>query len=330
SEQQNGADGPDNNASGGGDGADNNASGNGSGTDAGDGDQPSASGNSEQSLRSQGLGAGSAIADAYARRAGANLELVARESRDMEEASWRRVAKALEVNLQTMSKARGAGLGDLLGDLENVTQTRVDYRDFLRQFAIPGEVLRLSDDEYDYIFYTYGLKLYGNLPLIEPLEYREEKRIREFVIVIDTSGSVWGDIVRRFMETTFEILKSTESFFEKVNIRIIQCDARVQSDDKITTLEELRQWGSRMRLMGGGGTDFRPAFAYVDKLIEDGEFENLGGLVYFTDGWGEYPTHMPDYKTAFVFYDNDYRPENVPPWAIQAVLNDEEIYRMSR
>ena len=65
---------------------------------------------------------------------------------------------------------------------------RTDYREFLRQFAVPGEVMRLSDDEFDYVYYTYGLKLYGRMPLIEPLEYREERRIREFVIVIDTSG----------------------------------------------------------------------------------------------------------------------------------------------
>ena len=39
---------------------------------------------------------------------------------------------------------------------------------------------------------------YGNVPLVEPLEYRDDKRIREFVIAIDTSGSVQGDIVQSF------------------------------------------------------------------------------------------------------------------------------------
>lgn len=168
------------------------------------------------------------------------------------------------------------------------------------------------------------------MPLIEPLEYREEKRIREFVIVIDTSGSVWGNIVRRFIDTTFNILKSTEAFFEHVHVRIIQCDAAVRSDDTITNLAELKAWGQRMRFFGGGGTDFRPAFAYVDKLVEDGEFENLGGLVYFTDGFGAYPEWMPEYKTAFVFYDNNYRQECVPPWAAQIVLDNEAIEHIGR
>ena len=99
----------------------------------------------------------------------------------------------------------------------------------------------------------------------------------------------------------------------------------MQSDDVITSLDELRDWGRSMRLYGGGGTDFRPAFRYVESLISQGEFENLGGLIYFTDGWGAYPEWMPRYRTAFVYYDNNYRPETVPPWAIQAVLNDNAI-----
>ncbi|MDD6785373.1 MAG: hypothetical protein PUD81_03835, partial [Eggerthellales bacterium] len=46
------------------------------------------------------------------------------------------------------------------------------------------------------------------------------------------------------------------------------------------------------------------------------------GLVYFTDGWGDYPEWMPDYKVAFVFYDESYRPEIVPTWAAQIVLDE--------
>lgn len=163
------------------------------------------------------------------------------------------------------------------------------------------------------------------MPLIEPLEYREEKRVREFVIVIDTSGSVYREIVKHFIDATFDILKSTEAFFERVHVRIIQCDAAVQSDDVIKNLDELKEWGRTMKVHGCGGTDFRPAFAYVDKLVEVGEFENLGGLIYFTDGWGTYPEWMPDYKVAFVFYDDNYRSECVPTWAAQIGLDENSV-----
>lgn len=295
----------------------------GNGSDLGTG-QPGGSG-PDRPGSGQGKGAGSSRDLAASRTHGLGLREVSRARRDVEMAGWRRVAKSLAVNLQTYARSRGKGLKGLVGDLEESSHARVDYADFMRQFAIPGEVLKVSDDEFDYVYYTYGLKLYGNLPLIEPLEYREEKRVREFVIVIDTSGSVWGDVVQRFIDATFDILKSTEAFFERVHVHIVQCDAVVQTDDVITNLQELKEWGRTMRLHGMGGTDFRPAFAYVDRLVEEGVFENLGGLVYFTDGWGAYPEWMPDYKVAFVFYDENYRKEIVPPWAAQIVLDDAAI-----
>ena len=53
---------------------------------------------------------------------------------------------------------------------------------------------RLDPDEFDLGYYSYGLRTYGNLPLIEPLESRESKKIRDFVIVIDTSESTSGAV----------------------------------------------------------------------------------------------------------------------------------------
>lgn len=75
--------------------------------------------------------------------------------------------------------------------------------------------MKTNEDEFDYIFYTYGLQLYQNIPLIEPLEYKETKAIKEFIIAIDTSGSTSGEIVQNFVQKTYNILKSTESFFQK-------------------------------------------------------------------------------------------------------------------
>ena len=57
------------------------------------------------------------------------------------------------------------------------------------------------------------------------------------------------------------------------------------------------------KLKGFGSTDFRPVFEYVDELLAKGEFENLKGLIYFTDGYGVYPSRMPGYDTIFAFLD---------------------------
>ena len=287
--------------------------------------------------RSQGDVAGDAAAIYGINARGASFRTIrslaaASKGSDLREQQqeWRTVATSLAVNLQTFARKKGQDLSGLIDDLNQAAHQPVDFRAFLRQFATPGEVMRLSDDEFDYIFYTYGLQLYGNVPLVEPLEYREEKRIREFVLVIDTSGSVQGETVRSFVTATFDILKTTESFHRKVQVHVIQADAQVQSDDVITSADELERWSATCKIRGGGGTDFRPAFDYVNGLVEDGVFEDLGGLVYFTDGWGQYPAVMPSYRTAFVFYDEDYRPENVPSWAAQVVLDADAIDNLEK
>ena len=307
-------------------------------------DKPGASSSEGRiSARAQGEGAGAGKEIYVSQRAGARLRdaatrgdfmqkgraAAARRSNELRD-EWAHVATNLSVNLQTYARDKASAFADLAADLDQVTARPVDYRVFLRRFAALGEVMRASDDEFDYVFYTYGLRLYENLPLVEPLEYREEARIRQFVIVIDTSGSVQGDIVRRFVDTTFDILSSTESFHREVQVRIIQCDATVQSDDKITNVADMKKWRRAFRLRGGGGTDFRPAFDYVDSLIDQGELDDLGGLLYFTDGWGTYPERMPAYRCAFVFYDENYRAENVPPWAMQVVMDQAALDRATR
>ena len=162
------------------------------------------------------------------------------------------------------------------------------------------------------------------MPLIEPQEWKEEQKIEEFVIVIDTSMSCSGELVKRFLEETYSVLSENNSFFRKVNIHIIQCDETVKEDRKITCGEDLKAYMEDLTLKGEGGTDFRPAFSYVEELIKKGEIGSLKGLIYFTDGQGIYPVRKPLFQTAFVFVKEDYEDVNVPAWAMKLVLDEEE------
>ena len=238
---------------------------------------------------------------------------------------WQEISERMQMEMETFAKQQGDKAGSLMQNLKEVNREKYDYTAFLKKFAVMGEVMKINDEEFDYVYYTYGLSLYKNLPLIEPLEYKDVKRIREFVIAIDTSGSVAGDLVQRFIQKTYNILKSTESFFAKINLHIVQCDADIQEHVKITTQEEFDNYLNNMRLLGLGGTDFRPVFSLVDRLIEEKEFTNLKGLIYFTDGYGKFPAKKPGYETAFVFIEDEYNNPNVPPWAIKLVLRKDEI-----
>ena len=114
-----------------------------------------------------------------------------------------------------------------------------------------------------------------------------------------------------------------------MNVYIIQCDAEIREEVKITSLEEFEEYGKHMQIHGLGGTDFRPVFQRVEELRKCGELKQLKGLIYFTDGYGTFPERMPDYQTAFIFLDDTYNNPVVPPWAIRLTLGQDEICNSS-
>ena len=227
------------------------------------------------------------------------------------EKKWREIDEKMETDLETFSKESSEQSGDFLDELRVENRERHDYREFLRKFSVFREELKADEDTFDYGFYTYGLSIYGNMPLIEPQETREARKIEEFAIVVDTSMSCSGELVRRFLEETYSVLSEN--------------DEKVHQDVKVTSLEDLEGYMEHFRLYGEGGTDFRPAFEYVDSLIETGEYTNLKGLIYFTDGYGIYPNKMPSYRAAFVFLEEDYRDVDVPPWAVRLVIGRDSL-----
>ena len=243
---------------------------------------------------------------------------------------WQDVSEKTQTSMETVMSGSGAGGEAVLEQIQVAIRDDVDYRAFLRRFAVPREVMQVDGDAFDYIFYTYGLQLYGNMPLVEPPETKEEKRIEDFVIAVDTSMSTSGELVRQFLACTYAILRSTETFTRKVNIRIIQCDDRVRKDTEIHDLEELREYMDHFELVGGSSTDFRPVFEHVAQLQKEGAFTSLRGLIYFTDGMGIYPQKRPVYDTAFVLLEEPPLSIKMPPWAIRLVLDTPALEKAAR
>lgn len=245
------------------------------------------------------------------------------------ENQWQDIREKMETELQTFSKEAAEDSKSLLEQLSVENRERYDYREFLRKFCVLKEEMLVDMDSFDYIFYNYGMELYGNMPLIEPQETKEVNRIEDFVIAVDTSMSCKKELIRKFLEETYSVLSQSESFYRKFRVHIIQCDERIQSDVVITNERELRQYMEHFEIRGLGGTDFRPVFTYVDQLMRKKQFSKLKGLIYFTDGYGRYPLKKPVYDTAFVFLKEDYLDVDVPPWAIKLILGEEDLVRES-
>jgi predicted metal-dependent peptidase len=247
---------------------------------------------------------------------------VPKEEYEINQQQWQKISERIKADLKSFTKSK-SNTESLEKNLGEATRDRYDYSEILRRFTVMGENISVNEDEFDYIYYTYGLDHYGNMPLIEPLEYREDKKVKEFVVAIDTSASCRGEIVKAFLNKTYSILKGTENFFTKINVHIIQCDNQVQQDTKITCDDEFEAFIKNGKLTGFGTTDFRPVFEHVNELKEKGEFENLKGVIYFTDGYGIYPEQMPTYDVIFAFLNEDEHRAPVPPWSLKVILDEE-------
>lgn len=243
------------------------------------------------------------------------------EQSQRQDEKWKDLSEKTQTGMETVLAGQAAGGEAVLEQIQVAVRDDVDYRAFLRRFAVPREIMAVDGDAFDYGFYAYGLRLYGNMPLVEPTETKEEKRIEDFVIAVDTSMSTSGQLVRQFLACTYAILRSTETFTRKVNIRILQCDDQLRSDTAIHDLEELRDYMEHFELTGGSATDFRPVFQHVEQLQREGAFTSLRGLIYFTDGMGVYPQKRPPYETAFVLLEEPPISVKLPPWAIRLVLD---------
>ena len=240
---------------------------------------------------------------------------------------WKEDSEKIQTDMETFSKEQSEGAKTLFEHVKAENKERYDYKKFLRKFSVLKEEMKVDMDTFDYIFYNYGMEMYGNMPLIEPQETKEVYKVEDFVIAIDTSMSCKGDLVKEFLEETYSVLCEKESFFRKINVHIIQCDDKIQSDIVIHSREELKQYMDDFEVKGQGGTDFRPVFAYVNELLKKKAFHRLKGLIYFTDGYGTFPAKRPLYETAFVFMKEDYQDINVPVWAMKLIIEPEDLNR---
>ena len=111
----------------------------------------------------------------------------------------------------------------------------------------------------------------------------------KIVVMLDTSGSVTRDELQEFL-TEIDALKGQV----RADITLHACD------DKLTEHGPWRyaMWEAMTlpaEISGGGGTDFRPPFEWVESARISPDL-----LVYFTDAEGPFPTVAPTYPVIWL------------------------------
>ena len=164
-----------------------------------------------------------------------------------------------------------------------------------------------------------------------PLEKEDISSIKQKLNLRDVSFTVSLEAMEDFQYLINERNANLVSDFEQKLTKLSEEDLNFinslmanKKDIVINDLKQAESFKDNFAVKGFGGTDFRPAFNYIEKLRQMGEFKSLKGVLYFTDGYGIYPEHKPPYDVAFVFpemYDAD---RIVPGWAIRVEWKVEE------
>ena len=196
--------------------------------------------------------------------------------------SWpsRVVAAAHQVERQQGRMPRG--VQQLVHDYRN---PQLPWTELLRQFVTRGLDRRRQWMPPSRRFIGQGLYLPG----------QERMPTLDVALAVDTSGSTNPEL-----STFLSELMGIIAAFGDYRLRVLMCDAAVQSDQCYTPLEPPDP--ANLSFTGGGGTDFRPVFQRLARA------EPPQVLVWLTDGYGEAPSEAPPYPVLWALTANGRRP----------------------
>jgi len=192
-----------------------------------------------------------------------------------EEEDW----KIATIAAANAAKQQGELPGHLKSFIDELKAPKLDWREILREFV---EVSAKND-------YTWKTpnRRYLQSGIILPSLLSKE--LGTAVIVVDTSGSVSKVELEQFAGEISSILEE----YNDITIQVIYCDTRVAHVEEFHSSDLPIQ----MKMHGGGGTDFKPPFAWVRKNLD----EAPTCLLYFTDlECHSYPKD-PGYPTIWIW-----------------------------
>lgn len=109
------------------------------------------------------------------------------------------------------------------------------------------------------------------------------------VVALDVSGSIGDKELNEFL-CEIDAIKGQL----RARISLLACDAEL-ADGSPWIFESWEEFSLPKTFTGGGGTDFRPVFDWVEK-----QDQAPGLLVYFSDCVGKFPDYQPNYPVIWL------------------------------
>ena len=127
----------------------------------------------------------------------------------------------------------------------------------------------------------------------------------DIVVAVDTSGSIRADEMDEFLSEV-SALKGQM----RARVTLLACDTHI-CEGAPWVFEPWEEFRCPAEIQGGGGTDFRPVFEWLDGAGERPEL-----LVYFTDAQGQFPENEPNYPVIWLV-----KGKEPVPWGQRIQLN---------
>lgn len=155
------------------------------------------------------------------------------------------------------------------------SQGKIDWRDELK-----AAIDRFHKD--DYILIPPNKKfLHVGIYLPSCVSQRFK-----LVVAVDSSGSVNEELLNTFLSELNFLMNTIANY----QIDLLVCDDKIQSHKTFYSGDILEA-----DLKGGGATDFRPVFEFIEDNLEDTKL-----LLYFSDLDGKFPHVNPSYDVKWV------------------------------
>jgi predicted metal-dependent peptidase len=125
------------------------------------------------------------------------------------------------------------------------------------------------------------------------------------VVAIDTSGSIKDPEVQEFIDEVDALKAQVQA-----QVVLLPCDAGLCPGAPFR-FEPWERFERPPAIKGGGGTDFRPVFNWVERTATTPDL-----LVYFTDANGAFPAREPNYPVIWLV-----KGRTEVPWGQRIQLN---------